>query len=499
MSTLTELFTDIADAIREKKGTTDSIVASNFPSEIATIEAGGGTEITGAEDATVMATENISKNYICSLIPVPELGYEGKLITNLPLAYTQAPPLIMDNGNFVLSCDTSYRYWPFYLVNGEYKPLKVNGVSTYWGQYSSTNQPDRSYDAYTKKYYKTSATSTTLNITEYTIDVENLNLVEGQTYSCEMTNASTYLGLATFSYRKNIFIQWRAGSASSGYESLQFHISDDGVLTKIGSVNDNIDKITSTADRLYGTNFIVDKNEDLIVFVTKYGANNYVLKYTYNSGTGIYNEISNYMTMPEGTEINMAYAKYFTNRAPSMYMGKDNDFIIRLDSNKQIVMYTVSDTFTLLGTGGITFDDGFSNSNITRISFSRNANLLFILSGSTSYTTAQQTRLYKVTKSGTTLNCEFIGCPTETFDTVLASAAIPIQQTFDDPSRSVIISSTNNWYGLYDIHKIIGDYEYTATNSNNSISSNESVTAYAVAKEDIAEGEIGRASLILSK
>ena len=40
--TLTELFTAIANAIREKTGKTESIVAENFPSEIAAIQAGGG-------------------------------------------------------------------------------------------------------------------------------------------------------------------------------------------------------------------------------------------------------------------------------------------------------------------------------------------------------------------------------------------------------------------------------------------------------------------------
>lgn len=39
-STLTSLFTDIADAIRDKKGTSESIVADDFPTEIASIPTG---------------------------------------------------------------------------------------------------------------------------------------------------------------------------------------------------------------------------------------------------------------------------------------------------------------------------------------------------------------------------------------------------------------------------------------------------------------------------
>lgn len=43
--TLTALFSDIADAIRAKTGKTESIIADNFPSEIAAIQAGGGASV----------------------------------------------------------------------------------------------------------------------------------------------------------------------------------------------------------------------------------------------------------------------------------------------------------------------------------------------------------------------------------------------------------------------------------------------------------------------
>jgi hypothetical protein len=42
MSDLTTLFTNIADSIRAKKGSSDTIIASDFPSEIANLPSGGG-------------------------------------------------------------------------------------------------------------------------------------------------------------------------------------------------------------------------------------------------------------------------------------------------------------------------------------------------------------------------------------------------------------------------------------------------------------------------
>lgn len=48
---LTDLLTDVADAIREKKGTTELINPQDFASEIASIESGGGNGWTGHADA----------------------------------------------------------------------------------------------------------------------------------------------------------------------------------------------------------------------------------------------------------------------------------------------------------------------------------------------------------------------------------------------------------------------------------------------------------------
>ena len=45
-NTLTELFTDIADSIREKTGSEEQIVADNFPTEISNIPSGGDVDPT---------------------------------------------------------------------------------------------------------------------------------------------------------------------------------------------------------------------------------------------------------------------------------------------------------------------------------------------------------------------------------------------------------------------------------------------------------------------
>lgn len=80
MSTLNVFLKDIADAIREKKGTTASINAQNFSSEIRSIETGGGT-VNGGNTGT----------------PVPNEGYVEKVYFNTNLSVEEVCSIINSN------------------------------------------------------------------------------------------------------------------------------------------------------------------------------------------------------------------------------------------------------------------------------------------------------------------------------------------------------------------------------------------------------------------
>ena len=67
--TLNNFLTDVADSIRTKKGTTDSIPASNFDTEIESIEAGGGEPNLQSKSITI--TENGTQNVTA------DEGYDG--------------------------------------------------------------------------------------------------------------------------------------------------------------------------------------------------------------------------------------------------------------------------------------------------------------------------------------------------------------------------------------------------------------------------------------
>lgn len=73
MSALTELFTDIANAIRTKKGTSGLINAEDFPDEISTISGGGGdSPITQEEYEEDL---EIAQNILAEFVPYQELQY----------------------------------------------------------------------------------------------------------------------------------------------------------------------------------------------------------------------------------------------------------------------------------------------------------------------------------------------------------------------------------------------------------------------------------------
>ena len=59
-STLTSLFSDIADAIREKTGSSETIVADDFPTAIANIPTSSGIVTTEVANATGTTLQIIS-------------------------------------------------------------------------------------------------------------------------------------------------------------------------------------------------------------------------------------------------------------------------------------------------------------------------------------------------------------------------------------------------------------------------------------------------------
>lgn len=84
MSQLTDLFTDIANAIRGKKGTSDAIPAQNFASEITNLPSGGGANISDYFETNRSTNNNV--NFLARFIKqVPQIT--APVVTNFSRAF----------------------------------------------------------------------------------------------------------------------------------------------------------------------------------------------------------------------------------------------------------------------------------------------------------------------------------------------------------------------------------------------------------------------------
>lgn len=156
---LTDFLTDVANAIREKKGTSDPINPQDFSAEIASIETGGGGESGGGGGASAGAVNfrdydgtilhSFSKDEFLALEALPELPTQSGLICqswNWSLAdaqdYVQKYGMLEIGATYITD-DGKTRLYISIPANGVTLPLywyqsKANGVIIDWGDGSPT-------------------------------------------------------------------------------------------------------------------------------------------------------------------------------------------------------------------------------------------------------------------------------------------------------------------------------------------------------------------------
>ena len=495
MSNLTELFTSVADAIREKKGTTDKIVASKFPSEIATIET--GSQINGTEDVTVKAYGNVIKNNICSLSParggletvktslLPTSFLFGNSSTALTVNGTKRI-ISLDNGNLILMPYGSSLV-PFYLVNGVYTQMKTNGTyATLRGYGSSGHDTESSgypyaYDADTNtlflSYFYVSKNYYTYRLFS-TVDTENLNI-----------SATTYLSTSGRYgqpiYAKNSHVILHSGSSSELATS-----------TYISKLNKTSNTYTDTKITKYsgGTfDHVCDLNGDLgngqIICVCQTNANGstelYLANLVYNGST--YSVVGYSSLTPNAKTSSNNYLTGFGGDTYAQ-INASGDRLYYLDTSNTLHQVNVNTSTMELEEVALSFDDGLDITTIEAFTLVKGDNLIYVKS------TDGIVRLYKHDNGSNTLT--FVGRPDEIFNTPTASGELPVQPHFIS-GKNTIIKAVTNLMSLYNVGFAKLDYDYTCSECNNKLSNDTNVTAYGLATEDISDGEIGEAKLIL--
>ena len=498
---------NLAQAITLKGGVLDDYVLvpsfSNLTSGVNSIFS--ITDIIGSKEVTCLASGNISKGQVCSLTAAPTLGYEANRVTNLNASQTAQIPIVMDNGNFILCAKySSYRmyFYPYYLVDGVYKPLTVDGVSTYVdSEAGSSAEPDRSYDAEKKMFYVVDGTTA---VKAYKIDVENLNMTLEKTYT-----GSFYLGgIATYCYKNNIFVQRKAGSSSSDYGTYIYYLNDadntfkyvDALIT--GTDWESIVNLATANTTHWACNFTIDLYGDLFVcLVCRYGSNTnrfYIRKYIVDESTGHLVASGNYVKITDARSNYYSSTTFFTTNPPFIYVAKSGALALYVNNSTTLKGLWITET---LGSSAATleFSDGLDVTKVSRIYFSAADGYLFVLSTDTNYTTEQQTRLYKLTPSPDVVKFEFIGCPTEMFNPTVVTQLMPIGNSYDYASQTIMKANDVGWYALYSVRKLTANYDYIATDSLNAVQASDNTAAYGIAPNDILDEELGTVLKILDK
>lgn len=146
--TIVELLTDVADAIREKKGSNEPINAQNFANEIKNLPSGGG-EVVEVErkdvnfydyEGTLLFSYTLAEAQALTELPTPK-GHEGLIFQGWNWDYEDVIALEypMDIGAMYITDDGKTRLYleiPELLRKGvvlEYYQTIANGVRVDWG------------------------------------------------------------------------------------------------------------------------------------------------------------------------------------------------------------------------------------------------------------------------------------------------------------------------------------------------------------------------------
>lgn len=500
---------DLEQAITAKGGTVGAYADipsfMNLVDGVNSIES--GLNVDGAEDTIVYANENITKGNVCSLViaagdfqanktaKIPTTFIDGSTSRNLTLTADRI--VCLDNGNLLLIPYSNYLI-PFYLVDGEYKQLKVQGSY----DYIQGGNPMHS-SLYTTEAgfpYAYDSTTKTLFIPGYTpanytysyrcaciIDTDNLDIGKLQT-------TTVYSRFGTTVYANN-------GSVIVNKHDVSNNLAWITVLSTYNASSKSYSDVAFTKD-LSGTTFnhVCDIKEDYGT-----GAIIGVCQCNYQGSTQIYlakavslsgapYTMSGYSNLIANvkTSDNNGYTGYGGNTYAQISASGSRLFYI---DNTNKLHQVIVDTNTLaLEEAPLIFDDGLDITKIDSFVLVKGDGFLYVKSTDTDkYADDELVRLYYYDTN--TSSFQFVCCPAQSFNTPSLAGALPVQPYFSTGERTIIKNASTNLLTMYEVGLAKLDYDYAAAPCNNLLNGAD---GYAIASEDIAAGEMGTMKKILS-
>ena len=479
-----------------------------------------GIKINNSTESTVLANGDISKGDLCSLskiisegsfvedilLPTKLVDYNGSTIT---VPTSVVPPVVLNDGEIIFisgSATPSYMY-PFIKTENGYEQMTINGnYDCITGSVISAdvNKPYHAgtaiiYDPTVDIIYSTlqvKATSTQCPV--LLIDRANKNLTSVASYRW----STIYEPKVVMGVKGHSFINSR-GSSSNGYPFrvvYQTYDPSTNAHTYAGSYATALSSFVgiSTLDKhtFAAVDSIQISSTECLVCIKYYSpadgtGSYYIIKCTATDTTLTPTKYATVLAN-NGLKTAITYTNYTELYTPPITITNSGK-VYALDSSNTLHEYSIDFSTLALTEKTLTFSDGLDKTKIVSFKSVKTDGYLFINSSDENYTEDEQKRLYQYNTA--TGSYEFICCPSLASSPSVSAELPRIAPDKFDSINLTTFAKQGTGFGLYKILSTGSEYE-AIRNMNNTIDDSD---AYGVAKEDIASGETGTATIIIKK
>ena len=482
------------------------------------------TDVSGVEETTVYATNNILKGDVCSLVKASG-NYIGDVIrtsptkikkgsSNISLSSTHKPQTYQ-RGTYMICFGTDAYAYPFYWNGAEYVQLKVDGsyASIPDTDYSTGSDYDmwllNNYFDDNKLYAMQKMNYNAQKMRIYDIDTSTLNLT--LKHDIEIPDIKNYIEeyMNIYVHNNNI---WVTGFYYSYAETswtrygvtIQLYYDEEaGTLT---AVQNTIGDIESTAFSYRQLNAVFDitydgKDAVYLYIYSSSTTKGYIRKMTLDN-SGVYRFTGQYITLSDikaetltlkKTSSSPYWSFTSTIRTPALNMSFGCNSILYITTSGVLKKCIVDTNAMTLTEVELTFSDDLDVTKISSIALAKGSGVLIVQSNDTSLATTDKVRIY-IYILGTGIY-DLMGTSTGFLNPAAASLTLPYTRPVDYVSadETPYLSSAGS-LNIYKIGASSLEYDYYAENCNNILTG---ANGYAIAKEDISFGSQGTALKIL--
>lgn len=507
---------NLAQAIENKGGIlSDYMLVPSFSNLVDGVNSIKGTAVNGAITTKIHATDYIKQGDVLELkralggfsftgeynkLPatVQHGGKDCNIFTAIPPEPLSEDILVVFSQRPTYSNSVSAVY--LILIDGQYHQLTVDGVYTFA---NSTPSMSSSLDMYVhyNRYLAFAFDSATdilyvgthTTLYAYKLDRTTLNLTKLTTLS--ITSSYTSATFDLYAHNNNIFVSYGTTSSST----IHYHYSStSNTISFKKFVHEYVTSKSDSGTTRAAFDYVYDEDDNLYIYLTFYESGvrkNCIHKMTLDSAS-LYQSTKQTLYIPDVRADIMKWdsstVELIDNSSePSLNMSRGCKFAVYIDTSGYLHHINIdTNTMTITGELDLPLSDSVGRETITGIKLVKDADLLFLISGSDDYDTYEKLRVYQYDNS-----YKFVCCPALDFEPTTQVLTLPVTFSHNLYNNTIVMSKTTGYPDTYKISRLEADYDYTGEPCNNMLTD---VKAYGLATEDINMGETKEGLIILS-